>query len=109
MKKEYKKTIKLAYDFYGKEHQFLKCIEEMSELTKEIAKEINNTGNRKNLAEELADTMITLEYVKFLVDKEELDEVLSYKIRRLETNILEELDESFDGLTSKLLKEVIGG
>ena len=53
--------LKDALYHFGYNHQATKCIEEMSELTKELCKEKDGQGNLEYIAEEIADTYITLD------------------------------------------------
>ena len=53
--------LKDALYHFGYNHQATKCIEEMSELTKELCKEKDGHGNLEHIAEEIADTYITLD------------------------------------------------
>lgn len=46
------------------ERQIIKCIEELSELSKELAKYLNGGDNLENIAEEIADVEITTEQMK---------------------------------------------
>lgn len=52
---------------YGKKHQMEKAVEEMSELTKEIIKNLHGAANMGNICEELADVEITLEQLKLIL------------------------------------------
>ncbi len=73
----------LALKTWGKEPQMLQVIEEMSELTKEILKNINrNKDNIAELIEETADVEIMLAQLKqcFCIEKE----VADYKSQKLE-------------------------
>lgn len=51
---------KAAIDKYGKNQQMMMCIEEMSELAKELCKNIRGRSNEENIAEEIADVQIML-------------------------------------------------
>ena len=58
-------TLKRALKVWGKDAQMLQVIEEMSELTKEILKNVNrNKNNIAELIEETADVEIMLEQLK---------------------------------------------
>lgn len=48
---------------FGYNHQTTKCIEEMSELTKELCKEKDGLGDVEHIAEEIADVLITIDQV----------------------------------------------
>ena len=58
-------TLERALKVWGKEAQMLQVIEEMSELTKEILKNVNRKKNNiAELIEETADVEIMLEQLK---------------------------------------------
>ena len=58
-------TLKRALKVWGKDAQMLQVIEEMSELTKEILKNVNRKKNNiAELIEETADVEIMLEQLK---------------------------------------------
>lgn len=48
---------------YGAKHQSMVCIEEMSELTKELVKFERGENNHDQIAEETADVLIMLEQI----------------------------------------------
>ena len=57
--------LKKALDFWGEKAQMLMVVEEMSELTKEILKNVNRSQNNiDEIAEETADVEIMLEQLK---------------------------------------------
>ena len=55
-----KKTKAIA-DYYGKEHQTIKAIEELAELIQALAK-----GDIENIKEEIADVRVMLEQIEYL-------------------------------------------
>lgn len=59
-----------AIEKYGANHQMMMAIEEMSELTKELCKNMRGRNNRENIAEEIADVSIMIEQMKILFDCE---------------------------------------
>lgn len=76
---------------WGKEPQMLQVIEEMSELTKEILKNVNRKkDNVKELIEETADVEIMLGQLKVCYDIEK--QVEAYKAEKLKT-IQQRLDD----------------
>ena len=82
---------KRALKTWGKEPQMLQVIEEMSELTKEILKNVNRKkDNIAELIEETADVEIMLEQLKCCYDIK--DEVEKYKAQKL-LKIEKRLDE----------------
>lgn len=84
-------TFERALKAWGKGPQMLQVIEEMSELTKEILKNINrNKDNVDELVEETADVEIMLEQLKFCYNI--TDRVEEYKTEKLK-KIDQRLDE----------------
>ena len=60
------------------------CMEELSELTQAISKEIRGKDNRSNLVEEMADVLICIEILKqvFEITDEDIDSWIKYKQER---------------------------
>lgn len=56
-------------DHYGEEHQMLKAVEEMAELTQAIMKYLDNPAEWNALIEELADVLIMTEQLDYLTQK----------------------------------------
>lgn len=78
--KLYKRTLRV----WGKEPQMLQVIEEMSELTKEILKNVNRKkDNVAEIIEETADVEIMLGQLKCCYDI--ADKVSAYKAEKLKT------------------------
>ncbi len=79
-----------AIDFFGTESQKIMVIEEMSELTKELCKELRNRGDVGHIAEELADVEITLAQIKMIYNiHQAVDEQKDYKLNRLAKSMVE--------------------
>lgn len=57
-----------ACETFDNKQQIIKAIEEMAELSKELAKELNDNGNQDNIREEIADVMIMMEQMVYLFD-----------------------------------------
>ena len=55
------KKIKAIANYYGKEHQTIKAIEELAELIQALAK-----GDIENIKEEIADVRVMLEQLEYL-------------------------------------------
>lgn len=55
-----------ALDTYGAQAQTLMCMEEMSELQKELCKHARGADNRAQIAEEIADVRIMLDQMELL-------------------------------------------
>ena len=58
-----KEIVSRSLDTYGNGIQLVVCMEELSELTQAISKEIRGKDNRNNLVEEMADVHIMIEQV----------------------------------------------
>jgi uncharacterized protein YabN with tetrapyrrole methylase and pyrophosphatase domain len=76
--------IKEMIDMYGVEQQKLKCLEEMSELSKELLKNIQGKDNDNLVIDEVKDVYITLEVMKYLynITDEDIRANTEHKIQR---------------------------
>lgn len=90
MNEKQMEVLEKAVDKYGKKAQVLQAIEEMSELTKELVKNINRgQDNIKDIILEIADVQITLYELIIIYTKEDNDfgdkllGAIEYKIQRL--------------------------
>ena len=84
-------AVKACASFDNKQ-QIIKAIEEMAELSKELAKELNDNGNEDNIREEIADVMIMMEQMVFLFDvKNEIAKWRENKLFKL-AKLLEEYE-----------------
>lgn len=82
-----------AINFFGDLSQKVMVIEEMSELTKELCKELRDRGNVDHIAEELADVEITLAQIKLIYGIDELvQQHKEFKLNRF-ANIMKDLKE----------------
>lgn len=76
--------LKDALYHFGYNHQATKCIEEMSELTKELCKEKDGQGDMEHIAEEIADVYITLDQMVIYNDiYQKVKDYREGKMRRL--------------------------
>lgn len=88
--------VRLAQAF-GEENEMRMCIEEMSELTKELCKYIRYLNApdiqedekksllekvKKNIIEETADVLLCAGQIKRIFGSEEVEEMMMYKIER---------------------------
>lgn len=80
-----KKLLKKAIDVWGKHAQLLTLLEEMSELQKEILKNINRgKENLNELIDETADVEIMLEQLKYIFDIEQaVEERIPVKLEKV--------------------------
>ena len=80
---------------WGEESEYRMCIEEMSELTKELCKYMRYSRNeqsedndkklkkiKQNIIEETADVLICASQIMRLVGSEDVKKVMDYKIQR---------------------------
>ena len=73
-----------------KDKQINICIEEMSELTKELCKYMRGNSNKEHILEEIADVHITLMQMLLLfeIDENEFLSMVDFKIKRTEKRLL---------------------
>lgn len=72
----------------GCKHQIIVCIEELSELQKELCKELRYGCNISNIAEEIADVTIMLEQMKGMFNcSETVDKIKVQKLERLKQRL----------------------
>lgn len=89
---ERKDILKRIIDTWGENAQLRMCIEEMSELTKEICKywrvkgfnEGSETETRKHIQEEVADVLICAQQVKMMFGEDEVEKMIDFKLKRSE-------------------------
>lgn len=83
-----------AIDFFGELSQKIMVIEEMSELIKELCKDLRDRGNTENIAEEIADVEITLAQIKMIYDIDKnVEQFKDYKLKRFASR-MEELKKN---------------
>ena len=78
-----------AIDYFGDESQKIMVIEEMSELTKELCKELRGRGDVEHIADELADVEITLAQIKKIYNiAQTVEEHKDFKLNRLANSMV---------------------
>lgn len=83
MKEERINKLKPIIDGFGEKAQKLKAIEEMSELSKELCKNIYDAKNHEQITEEMADVQIMLDQLKIIFNNDKaVQEVEKQKIER---------------------------
>ena len=67
------------------------AMEELSELSKEISKELRGKGDNTNILEELADVQLGIYYVQEIckINNEDLHKAMNVKMKRLEDVLIE--------------------
>lgn len=85
---------RMALDIFGADAQTLMCMEEMSELQKELCKHARGADNAEHIAEEIADVRIMLDQMAILHDCAGL--AAHYKTAKLE-RLLNRLEEAKHG------------
>ena len=96
---------------YGKQSQLVMAMEEMSELTKELSKNLRGADNSKALAEEIADVEIMLEQLKVIFRNRALvDRIRAGKLVRLSDRIITLYEGEITGQfqAGSISKEEIG-
>ena len=75
-------------DFYGEDMQLNICIEELSELIKDLCKVKRGIGNLDNIAEEMADVKIIMEQLDIIFgNSDDVNEWYEHKIDRLQKRL----------------------
>lgn len=82
--KEHKATLQAIIQECGQEHQTIKAIEEMSELTVELTKRLNGSrDNPSQLLDELADVQVMIWQLVIIYSSEErFDRRIAAKLQR---------------------------
>ena len=84
-----KSVIENALDKWGSMSELVVTIEELSELQKEVTKQIRNEGKMENLVEEMADVYIVMEYLKMIlaITDDDINREVEKKLNRLENRL----------------------
>lgn len=87
-----KNKIQTIADHYGLNHQLMKTVEELNELSLECAKSWEKKDITINLISEMADVEIMLAQIKHLakIEQSDIDEVKDYKLDRQLRRIADE-------------------
>lgn len=72
--------------------QLIVAVEELSELQKEICKNLRGQDNIKELTEEIADVQIMLEQLKYYyeIDDVNVEKVVEQKLKRTKERLLDD-------------------
>ena len=84
---------------YGETSQVLQSIEEMSELTKELLKNINrNENNEKEIIQEIADVIVMLTQLVMIykIDVDKIYGAIEYKLERQEKRMNNEKNKDLN-------------
>jgi len=87
MTNEQKNTLIHAINHFGVEHQIDKAIEEMGELITALARRRLDRSRREDIAEEIADVIITANQLRIIYGGELVDGLIDQKLSRLEDTI----------------------
>jgi len=84
------KVYDAAYKLWGVHAQMFMLLEEMSELQKEVCKQVRGKENTDNIIEEIADVEIMLEQLQYiaLIPRESIEKVKQEKLIRLNNLII---------------------
>lgn len=81
-------VITKALENYGGNNQAVVCMEELSELIKELSKLLRGIGSIDHIAEEIADVEIMLaQMIMFYNIQNSVEKWKSYKLNRLEKRL----------------------
>ena len=81
-------VLQRALDTYGSALQIVVMMEEMSELQKELCKNLRGRGSIEHIAEEIADVEIMLEQMKMLfLCADDVRDVRRRKVERLKVRL----------------------
>ena len=90
MTKEERTIFTEAIQTFGKNAQIVVAIEEMSELTKALTKQLRGSQNLNSIIEEIADVEIMLDQIKLMFFVfQDCKNARDYKVRRLAERIKE--------------------
>ena len=90
-----KSIIEAAILHYGMEQESIVCIEECSELQKEITKQLRGQGNRTAMVLEMADVLVSIELLKKMygISDDVVNDAIRIKQRRTARIIQHQKDE----------------
>ena len=90
-----KNALVKALEKFGSISELIITVEELSELQKEVTKQLRNEGKMENLVEEMADVYIVMEYIKliFAINDEDIKTEIAFKIDRLMSRLGEENEQ----------------
>ena len=75
--------IEFLATYYGKEHQELKTLEELEELTTELINNIKTEGVSSNTPSEISDVLIMLYQLIYIYNiGDEIENITDFKINR---------------------------
>ena len=75
--------IEFLATYYGKQHQELKTLEELEELTTELINNIKTEGVSSNTPSEISDVLIMLYQLIFIYNiGDEIENITEFKINR---------------------------
>jgi len=76
-------VLRKAIVVYGAQNQTIKAVEEMAELTKELAKALIGQSDNDHIREEIADVEIMVEQLKMIYDNGSIAVIKKAKLDRL--------------------------
>ncbi len=84
-----------AIDKFGDRAQIIVAVEEMSELTKELCKYLNDRqDDTYSIAEEIADVTVMMEQLRIIFEcNDDVCEQMDFKIERLSKRIYAKIDK----------------
>jgi hypothetical protein len=86
---DFRKIYEECWNKFGATFQIMICLEEFSELQKELIKWLRGKDNIHNIEEEMADVELLLSQIKYglNLNQENIDKIKLEKIERLKTRM----------------------
>ena len=109
MKPNQMKTIHRVISTFGERNQKMQTLEELMELQAAVFENVHRgTDNRKNIVEEIADVEIMCAQLKEIFDikPEEIEEIQTYKLDRLEHTIDKYIKKQQEAETKQTLVQI---
>jgi hypothetical protein len=84
------KIMNKALAYYGTVNQEIIVVEELSELQKEVTKDLRGKLDIDHMTEEIADAEIAIKYLKLInhIPQENVDLIKKAKLQRLRNNLI---------------------
>ena len=83
---KFENVLRSALKIHGCQESMIINMEELSELTQAISKQLRNQGDYYNLVEEIADVIISIHFLKYQynIPREDILKAINVKINRID-------------------------
>lgn len=96
-------TLQSAIKHFGRKMQIAKAIEEMGELTTELARDLNSSSMNVDVIDEIADVSIMIAQLKLIFGEDLVEGRIRIKLERLNYKITSD-SETIDATRKRLSK-----